>query len=174
LDERMAIFRAMIHRHENRPPRVAPCPEPLTDRDAKRPRARRKNATDEADKQLLDRKIREFHPNTAITQRCLAMMRFRDRGFTDPEKITLLEMCNCYTPESKRLALLNYIGYMRRQDSKEFNLAGALRRFRESPPNLIPVFSNEYIVQNTSDIRRIITAPQKKPEHHSYKADDEL
>ncbi len=153
----MAAIRDLV-RKDGKPARRAP---------------RREPKTDPGIQQLLAQRIREFHPNTEITGRCLVMMAFRDRQLTDSEKITLLEMCNCYSPESRRLALLNYIGYVRKRNSADMDLRDTLRRFRESPSNLIPVFSNEYIVENTNDMRQAIATSTKKPERRRD-GDDEL
>jgi hypothetical protein len=139
-------------------PREAPQLETIMDRSVKR---------------LLERRIRQFHPQVQITRTCLAMMKFSDRPLTERERLNVLAMCNCYAPDSRRLALLNYIGYLEKRPSTGMNLPAMLHAFRENPSNLINVFTNDCIASHadTRFLRCAITATRKRTRHWD---DDEL
>ena len=110
-------------------------------------------------KNLLARRIREYHQDTEFTQKCVDKLQFSDRPLTDKEKLTALAICRCYDSRIRERMLVRYLDYLEKTRSTDIDLPGMLYQFRLDPTSVLNL--NKYGMFKTGEIKREIEKDKK-------------
>jgi hypothetical protein len=93
---------------------------------------------------LLSKRVSEFHPDTSTTIKCLGAISFSDRPLDEREKITVLAICRCYAKDRRQRTMFGYVGFLKGEKSDAIDLTEDLYKFRTDPTSVRDV--NKYAI----------------------------